>query len=200
MISVAHGGPLLGRRSQATRSFGVVVRVQRRRGVTDRQGVVERGLAPGLWMPSQTGDPGLRGSISSSRALLGGFDKLHARKPSLISNAADCSRRKVRCMSILGMWDRGSAMHGASHYRHSKPSTRQSHRPSLHDTLQHWAGSCGALLHDPRSSSQAQGPLPPRPRRCGRRVAVAARTTNTIIINPAHERSPLMRRCKAAGG
>jgi hypothetical protein len=133
MISVAHGGPLLGRRSQATRSFGVVVRVQRRRGVTDRQGVVERGLAPGLWMPSQTGDPGLRGSISSSRALLGGFDKLHARKPSLISNAADCSRRKVRCLSILGMWDRGSAMHGASHYRHSKPSTRQSHRPSLHE-------------------------------------------------------------------
>lgn len=81
--------------------------------------------------------------------------------------------------------------------QHSKPSTRQSQSPSPHELYTDGPAhvvSCSMIRAPPGTRPVATAPseIWPPSGCCG--------TKDKYNNNPAHERSPLMRRCKAAGG
>ena len=137
MKLVAHGTPFWERRSQAAWLGSVLWCVYNVQGGYRETGY-DRGLAPELWMPSQTGRPWTTGALSSSRSLSRGFDELHARTPPSTSNTADGSR----CTQLAGvppvavMYGRPRARCPARLGRRNWPAHHQSKRgkPKLGQT------------------------------------------------------------------
>lgn len=202
----ASGGSLFGAKISDSMAVDCCGACTTSRGVTSRQGVDKGEVAPGLWMPSQTGDPGLQGPISSSRKPSRGFDELHAREPPLTSNAGDCSRDTQ--FGRLPLWEcviAAPPMLGRG--------KRSAHRAPKGQNTDELNGLASA------STSRAgllDGPACQRPRRWAEMMLRHARSssrrrsachwrcsesswpsgccdTNKIrIINPVHDRSPGM--------